>query len=78
MSIDTARVIAVIAAVLKVPESELTATSSPDDVSSWDSMHHLQVILALEEEFGIQFAAEDIDGLQTVGALTAALHGRRS
>lgn len=76
MTIDPARVIAVIAAVLKVPESALTAQSSPDDVDSWDSMHHLQIIMALEEEFGAQFRAEEIDGLQTVGALTMALRER--
>jgi acyl carrier protein len=64
------RVKAAVAAVLKVPADSLTASSSPDDVQSWDSMHHLQIVIALEEEFGVQFAADEIDGLQTVGALS--------
>ena len=70
------RVIAVIAAVLKLPASALNDRSSPDDVPSWDSLQHLQIILALEEEFGLQFAPDDIDHLQTVGMLIAAVGER--
>ena len=70
------RVIAVIAAVLKLPASALDDRSSPDDVSSWDSLQHLQIILALEEEFALQFAPDDIDRLQTVGMLIAAVSER--
>jgi acyl carrier protein len=67
------RAIEVIAAVLKLPASALNDRSSPDDVASWDSLHHLQIILALEEEFAVQFAPDDIDHLQTVGMLVAAV-----
>lgn len=67
------RVVAVIAAVLKLPASALNDQSSPDDIASWDSLQHLQIILALEEEFGLQFAPDDIDHLQTVGMLVAAV-----
>ena len=72
------RVRAIVAAVLKVPAATLTERSSPDDLPGWDSMHHLQIILALEEEFQLQFAADEIDGLQTVGALSAAITERRA
>jgi acyl carrier protein len=70
------RVIAVIAAVLKLPASAITDSSSPDDVATWDSVQHLQIILALEEEFGLQFEPDDIDSLQTVGLLIAAVSER--
>ena len=67
------RVISIAAAVLRVPEASLHAGSSPADVESWDSMHHLQIVMALEEAFAVQFAAHQIDQLQTIGALAAAL-----
>lgn len=70
------RVIAIAAAVLKVPPASLSPQSSPDDVATWDSMHHLQIILALEESFGTKFSAQQIDQLQTVGALVEALEGQ--
>jgi len=70
------RILTVVASVLKVPASSLTDVSSPDTVDTWDSLQHLQVILALEEEFGIQFPADDIDRLQTVGALVTSVRER--
>ena len=40
-------------------------TDVPDDISpqtcdKWDSLHHLQLIVALEMEFGVSFEPEDI------------------
>jgi acyl carrier protein len=70
------RVLGVIAAVLRIPASTLDERSSPDDVSAWDSLQHLQIILALEEEFGVRFQPEEIDHLQTAGGLIAAVSER--
>jgi acyl carrier protein len=76
MSATLDRVIPIVAAVLRVPPATLNAQSSPDDVAAWDSMHHLQIILALEESFAMKFAAHEIDQLQTVGALCDAVERR--
>ncbi|MGQ0732061.1 MAG: acyl carrier protein [Acidobacteriota bacterium] len=73
MSVSRARVLSVIAAVLKISPAELDDASSPDSIDSWDSLHHLQILLALEEEFARQFPAEDVDRLQSVGAILTTL-----
>lgn len=70
------RAITVIAAVLRVPPATLTEQSSPDDVGGWDSMKHLQVLLAIEEEFDIQLPADAADTLQTVRAIVSAVSER--
>ena len=70
------RAIIVIAAVLRVPPATLSEHSSPDDVGRWDSMKHLQVLLAIEEEFGIQLPADAADTLQTVRAIVSAVSER--
>ena len=72
------RVIDVIASVLRVPPATLNDQSSPDDVPSWDSMKQLQVLLAVEEEFAVQFPADAADTLQTVGSIVAAVVERTS
>jgi acyl carrier protein len=69
-------VMTVIGAVLKVPAASLNERSSPDDVDGWDSLQHLQIILALEEEFGVRFQPDEIDYLQTAGALITAVSER--
>jgi len=43
----------------------------PDDISQkncaeWDSMHHLQLVVALETEFDISFEPEDIGSMKSL------------
>lgn len=50
---------------------------SPDDgpgtIPEWDSVNHLNLILAVESEFGVQFDTADIPELVTVGKIQAKL-----
>lgn len=34
--------------------------ASPDNMENWDSIHHMNLIVAIEEEFNIQFDDEEI------------------
>ena len=67
----TDRVRTIVASVLRVPPEAIDDSSSPDTLGAWDSLNHLQLILALEEEFGLQFAVDDIDAMQSVGGIIA-------
>jgi acyl carrier protein len=67
----TDRVRAIVASVLRVPVDSIDASSSPDTLGSWDSLNHMQLILALEEEFRLQFAVDDMDAMQSVGGIVA-------
>lgn len=52
-------------------------TISDDDsvetIAAWDSVRHLTLVLAIEEEFGISLDADLIPGLTSVGALAAVV-----
>ena len=63
------RVCAIVARVLKVPVSSVTLASSPDTLETWDSLQHLQIVLALEEELGVEFSVDEIGALQSVEAI---------
>ncbi len=67
----------VVSAILQIPESRVADDLSPDQVDTWDSLNHLNLIGALEEEFGVQFSAERLDDTQSVSRLKALLaeHG---
>jgi acyl carrier protein len=43
------------------------------DVKSWDSFKQIEIIMALEEEYGIQFNTRELDRLQNVGDLVAVV-----
>jgi acyl carrier protein len=66
------KVLALAADVFQVPEASLGPDSSPDTVETWDSLHHLSFVLALEQEFNIQISPEEIEQLLSI-ELTAAL-----
>lgn len=48
-----------LSAVLGVPADQITDDTSPDTVSAWDSVMHLNLVLALEEAFGTSFTPEE-------------------
>ena len=50
----------VMAAVFDISVDKITDKSSPDNVKSWDSLKHMNLILALEEEFSIKFSDDEI------------------
>jgi acyl carrier protein len=52
--------------VFGVPLTEVSADSSPQTVEAWDSMGHLNLVLALEQSFGVQFSPEEIAAMTSV------------
>lgn len=51
------------------PSIELSATTTADDIPDWDSLNHVQLIIALEKEFSIRFALGELQDVRDVGAL---------
>ncbi|MDX2031472.1 MAG: acyl carrier protein [Blastocatellia bacterium] len=60
------RVQQIIADLFSLPPAEVTPASSPDTIESWDSLQHLNLVLALEQEFTLQFAPEEIEQMLSV------------
>jgi acyl carrier protein len=52
---------------------ELAPEMTADDIPAWDSITHIQLIFAVEEEFGINLSMKDLESLDDVGALRAAI-----
>lgn len=57
------RILKVMSLVFEVPIEILNEESSSDTISSWDSLKHLNLILALEEEFDIVIPDEEVGNL---------------
>lgn len=43
------------------------------DVKRWDSLSHVDMILMVEEEFGIRMSARELAGLMNVGDLVRVI-----
>jgi acyl carrier protein len=50
-----------------VPTERINAASSPQTLDNWDSIQHLNLVLALEEKFGLQLSPEEIEQMKTIG-----------
>ncbi len=63
--------------VLHVPVAKLSADSTPESIESWDSVQHLNLVLALESQFGIEFEPEEIDQMKSIGKIAALVERKQ-
>lgn len=53
----------VMCAVFEIPVESISDDASSDNIDNWDSLRHLNLILALEEEFGVSIPDEEVGNL---------------
>jgi acyl carrier protein len=59
--------------IFSLSANQITSTSSSETVEQWDSLQHLNLILALEEEFGVQFTPRDIENMLDIEAIISII-----
>ena len=59
--------------LLKVDASELSSTSGMDNLEVWDSLKHMNIIIAFEEEYEVVFEDDEISEITTVRMLYEVL-----
>ena len=72
------RVRSIASDIFAVPADAITAESSPETIENWDSMQHLNLVLAIEEKFGVQLDPEDIEKMKNIGAVAAVVEKLQS
>lgn len=70
------RVLDIVARTFRVPRRTVSLESTPDTISTWDSLQQVHLILALEEEFGLQFEVDQIAVMQGVRPIVAMIRER--
>lgn len=51
------------------PAIVLTRQTTADDIDAWDSLSHMNLILAVELKFKVKFALGELQSLKNVGGL---------
>jgi acyl carrier protein len=64
--------------IFGIPVERITVESSPETIENWDSMQHLNLVLAIEEKFGVQLDPEDIEQMKNIGAVAALVEKLQS
>jgi acyl carrier protein len=69
----TEQVCGLVAGALQVPAEAVTVELSFGDLPEWDSMGHMEVMMQLEERFGVEVSADTIAALTSVTAICGYL-----
>jgi acyl carrier protein len=59
-----------------VSRDRISAASTPETIETWDSIQHLNLVLALEEKFAVQLSPEEIDEMKSIGAVVTVIEGK--
>jgi len=56
----------------------ITAESNADTVEDWDSLAHIILIFAIEQEFEIKFALGELEAMKNVGDMVELMQTKLS
>ena len=63
------RLTAVFRDVFDADSIVITAQTTADDIDDWDSIEHITLIGAVEDEFGVKFRMGEVSGMKNVGEM---------
>ena len=50
----------VLAKIFNVDVSMITNDATPDTIENWDSLRHMNLVVSLEEEFGVELSDDQV------------------
>lgn len=59
--------------VLDEDDIVLTEATTADDIDEWDSLTHVQLIVAIEKHFKVKFTVSELEQYKDVGAMCKAV-----
>ena len=70
------KVAGLLAEVLQIPAATVTDDLTMKDTNVWDSLKHMELIVSLEESFGIELSFDEIVAMRSVGEIKRVLRER--
>jgi acyl carrier protein len=58
------------------PEISLSPETTANDVDGWDSLSHINLIMAIELRFNISFSQKEVFGFKNVGDMANCIGGK--
>jgi acyl carrier protein len=55
--------------VLRVPRSQISDDSSLQQIENWDSIEHVNLLMAIEQQFGVEFDPDEMVQMESIGKI---------
>jgi len=68
---------AIMSQILEIPIGEINTATSMDSVDTWDSLRHMEIISAIEQQFQIEFEAEEAMDMTNLGVIMRILAAKK-
>ncbi len=72
----TSRLAAVLSQVFGLHEEQISIELTKDDVSSWDSLRQMDLVMSIESEFGITLEISDIINMDSVANIIIVIQNK--
>ena len=70
------RIKKVMSAVFEIPIEKIVDSSSSDNIESWDSLKHMNLVVALEEEFELELNDDEIMEMMNYALIKSILEAK--
>ena len=67
------RLEAIVVQILGLHGTHLEPSTRPTDVPGWDSLANVNIVFAVEEEFGVEFSEAELKSFGTIGEFAAGV-----
>ena len=73
-----AKLVEIVAELFDLEPAAVDDALTPEDVELWDSMNHLRLVSAVEEEFQIKLSMQEIESIRSLAVLRALVEQHTS
>ncbi|MCF0142824.1 MAG: acyl carrier protein [Parasporobacterium sp.] len=57
---------------------EVVAETDSDTIEDWDSLEHINLVVAIEKAFGMKFTMDEVKTMKDVGEMVEIIESRRT
>lgn len=70
------RLVEIVSVVLDIDPALVSDALSPEQLEQWDSLNHVNICMAVAQEFNVEFTTEEIGAIRSVGDVVRLLSAK--
>ena len=70
------KVYKIISQIMNIPLEQINENSSYENIENWDSLQHMNLVMALEEDFKVQLTEDDVVKIISAKAIIETLKNK--